>query len=59
MPPSKTSRALYQLRLILQLLSRLDEFAPIGGKSDALSSSFPSEDYSIRCHPSKLIKTVA
>ena len=57
MLPSQTSRALYQLRLILQLLSHLDEFALIGGKPGILASSFPSEDYSIPCHPSKLINS--
>jgi len=46
------------LRLILQLLSRLDEPALIGRKSGAFAGSFPSEDYSIGCHPSKLINSV-
>lgn len=32
MPPSQTSRALYQLRLNLQLLSDLVKFAAIGEK---------------------------
>jgi hypothetical protein len=58
MPLSQTSRSLYQLRLILQLLSRLDEFAPIGEKTGTFASSFPSGDYSIRCHPFKLINSV-
>jgi hypothetical protein len=58
MPPSQTSRALYQLRLILQLISRLDECAPIGEKTHTFASAFPSEDYSIGCHPSKLINSV-
>lgn len=47
MSPSQISRALYQLRLNLQLLSGLADFPPIEVNSGSLASSFPREDYSI------------
>lgn len=47
MPSSQISRALYQLRLNLQLLCALTEFLPINEYLGLLASSFPREDYSI------------